>query len=222
MNEYQIRKDEVESLAEIFHELKDGFEFLKKYPKTVSVLGSARFGPENKYYQMAEKLGEKVVKELKYGIVTGGGPGIMSAANKGAFEANGVSLGITIKLPKEQHTNKFITEELHCQYFFTRKTILTFAAEAYVIFPGGYGTFDEFFDVLTLIQTKKIPLTPIILVGKDFWNPFFDFIQKHMFEEDKAIDAGDLELYKITDDLDEVIGLIKDAPISRWWKHIQR
>jgi len=220
-NENDIRRNQVESLARIFQEFKNGFDFIKRYPKSVSVMGSARFAEDHKYSLMARELSRRIAKECGYAVVTGGGPGIMQAANRGAHEAGGVSLGISIKLPKEQFTNPWVVENMDFTYFFTRKTILTFAAEAYVIFPGGYGTFDEFFEVLTLIQTKKIPVVPIILIGSSFWTPLVEFIREQMLKE-KTISADDLKLYTITDNLDEAIEVIKHAPIQRWWKNIER
>ena len=219
VTERQIKENQVESLAKIFQEFKNGFDFLKKYPKSVSIFGSARFSADDTHSKNAELLAERIVKELGYVVVTGGGPGIMQAANKGAYEAGGISLGITIKLPREQHTNEYVTEELECDYFFTRKTILALAAEAYVVFPGGYGTFDELFERLTLIQNGKIPKVPIILVGKDFWQPLSEFIKKNMFEMHGAIAKEDLDIFVITDDLNEVIEIIRKAPVSRYWRH---
>lgn len=220
-SENDIRRNQVESLARIFQEFKNGFDFIKRYPKSVSVMGSARFTDDHKYSLMARELSRRIAKECGYAVVTGGGPGIMQAANRGAHEAGGVSLGISIKLPKEQFTNPWVVENMNFTYFFTRKTILTFAAEAYVVFPGGYGTFDEFFEVLTLIQTKKIPVVPIILIGSSFWTPLVEFIREQMLKEE-TISADDLKLYTITDNLDEAIEVIKRAPIQRWWKNIER
>lgn len=221
MNEHEIKNDEVQSLANIFQEFKNGFDFLKKYPKTVSIFGSARTPAGDVHSKQAELLASRIVKELKYAVLTGGGPGIMQAANKGAKEANGLSVGVTIKLPREQDTNMYVTEEISCNYFFTRKTLLTFAAEAYVAFPGGYGTFDELFSILTLIQNKKIPRVPVILIGADFWQPLYDYLLKHMLNAHQAIDAADLNLFTITDDLDMAIDIIKKAPVARWWRHIE-
>ncbi len=222
-NENDIRRNEVESLARIFQEFKKGFDFIKRYPKTVSIMGSARLAPDHKFCVMAYELAYKIAKECGYAVVTGGGPGIMEAANKGAHEAGGVSLGISIKLPKEQHTNPWVTENLNFQYFFIRKTILTFAAEAYVVFPGGYGTFDEFFEVLTLIQTHKIPKVPIILIGTEFWNPLKDYIKDRMLKEpNQSIGPDDINLFTISDDPEEITHIIKQAPIQRWWKNIER
>lgn len=221
MNEHEIKNDEVQSLANIFQEFKNGFDFLKKYPKTVSIFGSARTPTGDVHSKQAELLAGRIVKELKYAVLTGGGPGIMQAANKGAKDAGGLSVGVTIKLPREQDTNPYVTEELNCNYFFTRKTLLTFAAEAYVAFPGGYGTFDELFEILTLIQNKKIPRVPVILIGADFWQPLYDYILKHMLNAHQAIDIADLNLFTITDDLDVAIDIIKKAPVARWWRHIE-
>lgn len=221
ITERQIKENQVNSLAEIFQEFKNGFDFLRKYPKTVSIFGSARFSPNDVYSKDAETLAARIVKELGYVVVTGGGPGIMLAANKGAHEAGGISVGVTIRLPKEQNTNSYVTEALECDYFFTRKTILALAAEAYVVFPGGYGTFDELFERLTLIQNGKIPKVPVILVGKDFWQPLYEFIKKNMLEMHDAIDKKDLDIFVITDNLDEVIDIIAKAPIARWWSHTE-
>lgn len=221
MTAREILKDEVQSLARIFQEFKQGFNFLKKYPKTVSFFGSARLSPYDKNYIRSEELARRVVKELGYAIVTGGGPGIMEAANKGAIEAHGQSIGLTIRLPREQGTNKYVNHELNFSYFFSRKTILTFAAEAYVFFPGGFGTFDELFTVLTLIQTNKIPRVPIILVERSFWTPFIEAIRTQMLIEHKTIGAEDLNLIEILDNDDDIIQKIAEAPISTWWKNIE-
>jgi uncharacterized protein (TIGR00730 family) len=142
----------------------------------------------------------------------------MEAANWGAKEANGDSLGLTINIPHEQHTNKYSGSTVAFDYFFTRKTMLNFAAEAYVFFPGGYGTLDELFGILTLIQTNKIPKVPIILFGKDYWNPFKNFLTTTVLDQHHTIDAVDLDLFVITDSCDEVVEIIKGAPVSSWWK----
>lgn len=215
----EIKEDEARSLALVNTELKRGFEFIQKYEKSVSIFGSARFSASDEHSKEAERLAEKIVKELGYAIITGGGPGIMQAANKGAFEAGGDSLGLTIKLPHEQVTNPFVKDEVGFYYFFTRKTILTFAAEAYIFFPGGYGTLDEFFEIVTLIQTKKIPSVPIILIGKDFWEPLTQFIEECVYKKHKAIEKKDMAIYKIMDNYDEVIDVIRKAPILGWWKN---
>ncbi len=217
----EIKQDEERSLKLINTEFKHGFDFVQKYDKTVTFFGSARFSPEDEHSKEAEAIAKKIVTELNYGIITGGGPGIMQAANKGASEAGGVSLGLTIKLPREQVTNPYVKEEVGFYYFFTRKTIMTFAAEAFIFFPGGFGTLDEFFDILTLVQTRKIPQVPIILVGRDFWEPLNEFIKKNMMENHKAVSAEEMKLYTITDDHDEIVKMIKEAPVSKWWKNYE-
>jgi uncharacterized protein (TIGR00730 family) len=204
-------------ITDITKEFRDGFEFLKKYPKSVSIFGSARFSQDDEHSIQASKLAERIVKELGYAVVTGGGPGIMQAANCGATEAGGSSVGLSIKLPLEQATNTCVKDELGFSYFFTRKTMLTFAAEAFIFLPGGFGTFDELFGILTLMQTKKIPAVPIILLGKDFWKPLHTFIVDHMLTSHKAIDEKDLKRYVITDSIDNVVEIIKKAPVSEWW-----
>lgn len=193
-------------------EFDKGYNLIKKYPKSVTILGSARFKEDSEYYIKARSLGSKIVQKLKYAVVTGGGPGIMEAANRGAYEAKGNSLGFVIKLPKEQSINKYLTDYVEFEYFFSRKTLLYFSAEAYVYFPGGFGTLDELFEMLTLIQTDKIKRAPVILVGKDFWTPFLDLFKQKLAIENKTIDMNDTEIYKIVDSEDEIIEIIKNAP----------
>ena len=145
-------------------------------------------------------------------VVTGGGPGIMEAANKGAFEAKGKSLGLTIKLPQEQTTNPYITNEVSFNYFFSRKVCLSFSAEAYLFFPGGFGTLDELFEILTLVQTRKIEKVPIILVGNDYWTALDAFIKEHLLSKE-MIDSEDITLYSISENEDEIIEIIRNAPV---------
>ena len=194
-------------------EFSNGFEYVHNYNKSVTFFGSARSQPSDPYYQKAERLALRVVKELGYVVVTGGGPGIMEAANKGAYNAGGQSVGFTIKLPHEQKNNKYLTGGVDFNFFFARKTIMAFSAETYLFFPGGFGTFDELFEVLTLVQTGKIERVPIILVGEEYWKPINDFIKTEMLEKHKTIDAEDMELYTITDDENKILEIIKNAPI---------
>ncbi len=217
----EIKDDEERSLNLIHTEFKQGFDFIQKYDKSVTFFGSARFPSTDAHYKDAEELAKRISQELGYAITTGGGPGIMQAANKGAFESGGESLGLTIKLSKEQITNPFVKNEHGFYYFFTRKTILTFGAEAFIFYPGGYGTLDELFEILTLIQTKKIPRVPVILVGKDYWQPLHSFMESSLYKDHQAIDKADLELYKISDEHDEILSIIKDAPVSNWWKNYE-
>jgi uncharacterized protein (TIGR00730 family) len=218
LSKHDINKNIHDHLNEIMKEFRVGFEELKKHPKSVTILGSTHSTPASSHYQAAEELAFLIAKELGYAIVTGGGPGIMAAANLGAKRADGVSIGYTIHLPKHQSTNPYTTTTIDFDYFFVRKTILTFSAEAYVFFPGGYGTLDEFFDIITLIQTKKIPRVPVILIGKDFWIPFKKFIIEHMLETHHSISHDDIELFTITDNLTHAVDIIKAAPVSEWWK----
>jgi len=193
-------------------EFDKGYNLIKKYPRSVSILGSARFDKNNKFYKHAHSLGSRIANELKYAVVTGGGPGIMEAANKGAFEAGGVSIGFTISLPDEQHTNKYVTDFVEFKYFFSRKTIIFFAAESYVYYPGGFGTLDELFEIMTLIQTKKITKTPVILVGSEFWTPILALMKQKLLTENNTINAEDLNIPQIVDSEDEIIRIIKNAP----------
>lgn len=208
----QLIKNRVNTTNE---ELTRGYGLIKKYPRSVSILGSARFQPANPYYQQAESLGRRIVRELNYAVVTGGGPGIMEAANKGAYEAGGQSIGFAIKLPEEQLTNKYLTDCVEFKYFFNRKTLLYFSAETYVYFPGGFGTLDELFEILTLIQTEKIPRVPVILVGKEFWQPLLDLIKEELLKDERTIDLQDTYIYKIVDSEDEIIDIIKKAPFRQ-------
>ena len=196
-------------------EFKKGYDLIERYPRSVSILGSARFKEDNIYYKKAHSLSYRIAKELKYAVVTGGGPGIMEAANRGAYEAGGVSLGFTIKLPKEQNTNKYVTGFVEFEYFFSRKTILFFSAESYVYYPGGFGTLDEFFEIVTLIQTNKIPRVPVVLVGREFWDPLLKTIKEDLLDDYFTINKDDTKIYKIVDDENEIIEIIRNAPFRQ-------
>ncbi len=198
-------------VALISREFKDGFEFIENYPRSVTFFGSARTKEGDFYYEKARSLAKKIVEETHYSIITGGGPGIMEAANRGAFEAGGNSIGLTIELPHEQVTNKYITHKLGFHYFFSRKVCLAFSAEAYIFFPGGFGTMDEFVEILTLIQTNKIPRAPMILVGEN-WKELDSFF-KDVLVKKGFIEEGDIRFYTITDDESEILEIIKKAPV---------
>jgi uncharacterized protein (TIGR00730 family) len=202
----------------IAKEFTNGFEFVKNYPRSVTFFGSARTKEDDPYYKKARELASQIVRELHYSVITGGGPGIMEAANRGAFEAGGNSLGMTIELPREQLTNKYLTDREDFHYFFSRKVCLSFSAEAYIFFPGGFGTLDEFLEILTLIQTSKIPKAPIILVGIAFWSPLENFFREVLLK-DKSIEEKDLSLYTITEDNAEILKIIKQAPIRLGLKY---
>lgn len=207
-------------IGHITRELKDGFELLQKYPRSVTIFGSSMVSPESKSYKQAYELGKLITKELKYAVIDGGGPGIMEAASKGALDGGGPSVGLRINLMREKTQNRSNTDGMNFTYFFTRKTMLSFAAEAYLFFPGGFGTFDELFSILTLIQTNKIPKVPVILFDSSFWNPLMTFIKTEMLGTDKRLDPHDLELLEISDDMHEVIEKIRKAPVSEWWRNI--
>lgn len=198
--------------SRIATEFERGFQFIKQFKKSVTFYGSARFKPSNPHYKEARELAGKLA-QLGYTIVTGGGPGIMEAANRGAKEAGGVSVGLNIELPHEQIVNPYVTESMSFFYFFARKTALSFSAETYIFFPGGYGTLDEFFEIITLIQTRKIPKAPIVLVGTDFWGPLHAFIEEAVYFKHSAIEKKDMALYTITDDHDEVIRIVTSQPV---------
>lgn len=200
-----------ERVNEIAREFSEGFSFIANYPKSVTFFGSAMMSAENPYANSAKELASKIVKQLGHSVITGGGPGIMEAANRGAYEAGGTSIGITIELPTPQLINKYVTKEFNPYYFFVRKVLLSFSAEAFIFFPGGYGTLDEFFEVLTLIQTKKIVGVPIICVGGDYWRSLERFIQTDMLQRGLIL-PEDLLLFTITDNHEEVLNIISKAP----------
>lgn len=200
-----------ERVNEIAKEFSAGFELLSEYPKSVTFFGSAAMDEKNPYCLKAKELAGRIVKELGHTVITGGGPGIMEAANRGAYEAGGNSVGLTIELPQPQIINKFLTREFNPYYFFVRKVLLSFSSEAFIFFPGGYGTLDEFFEVLTLIQTRKITDVPLICVGADYWRALERFIQTEILTRG-AILPEDLLLFTITDNHDEVLDIIAKAP----------
>ncbi len=216
-----IHSDEIKRhLERINHEFDEGFEFLKRYPKSVTIFGSSQARPEEEHYKKAEELAGRIVRELNYAVATGGGPGIMEAGNKGAFEAGGISLGFNISLPHERVTNAYATHSMKFAYFFSRKTMLVFAAEACVFFPGGFGTLDELFNILTLIQGDKVPRVPVILYDSNYWSHLRNFLKDHALNEYHALSEEHLNLFEITDSLDRIIEIIKKAPVSEWWRNI--
>ena len=198
-------------IFKIMSEFVEGFEKMTRIGPCVSIFGSARTKSENKYYQIAEEIAFKLVRH-GYGIRTGGGPGILEAANKGARKGNGKSVGLNIDLPFEQKHNEFIDSDkcINFDYFFVRKTIFLKYSQGFVAMPGGFGTLDELFEAITLVQTNKIAQFPVVLVGKDYWNGLFQWLKLTMLEEEKNIHEADLELFKIVDTADEAVDYIID------------
>jgi uncharacterized protein (TIGR00730 family) len=187
-----------------------GFEFLSNLQRIVTIFGSARMREGDKYYELAREFGSRLAQE-KYTVVTGGGPGIMEAGNRGAVEAGGHSVGLNIQLPMEQKFNPYVKEGVGFQYFFSRKFMLDYSALAYVFFPGGFGTLDELFTIVTLIQTGKTDAeVPIILFGTEFWKPLIDWIHNTLLDRD-LISTNDPLLLHVTDDMDEAMMLITKA-----------
>ncbi|MBP6868805.1 MAG: TIGR00730 family Rossman fold protein [Candidatus Pacebacteria bacterium] len=191
----------------IMSEFVEGFELIQKYGLAASVFGTARCGFDDEVYQSATELSARLAKS-GYAIITGGSAGVMEAANKGAYDAGGASIGLNIELPHEQNENGYLTESQTFHHFFVRKVMLTFASEVYIYFPGGFGTLDEFTEILTLVQTKKIKRVPIVLYGKDYWSPLITFFENDLFKKHHAIDEADLELYKVVDSVDDAYDYI--------------
>jgi uncharacterized protein (TIGR00730 family) len=185
-------------LFRIMGEFVQGFEEMSGVQKAVTIFGSARLGAEHPYYRQAEALGRNLAR-AGYTVITGGGPGIMEAGNKGAFEANGKSVGLNIDLPFEQGPNPYQTTELKFRYFFVRKVMLVKYSSAFVVFPGGFGTIDELFEALTLVQTRKIHPFPVYLVGVSYWQGLVDWLEQSLLAAG-TIAARDLELFKLVDD----------------------
>ena len=193
----------------IMSEFVEGFETMSKVPPAVSVFGSARATPDDPYYRLAERLGAELVGQ-GFAVITGGGPGIMEAANKGAAQAGGESIGLNIYLPEEQLANPYQTISLDFRYFFCRKVMFVKYAIAFVCLPGGFGTMDEFFESMTLIQAHKAERFPVVLIGSGFWSPLVDWMTKHQMRDHDYISESDLSLFEITDDVTRAAKLIAD------------
>ncbi len=206
-----IKGENAWTMMKVMAEFVDGFEVLNNIGPCISIFGSARTKPGTKYYEMATEIAGRLCDE-GYGIITGGGPGIMEAGNKGAWQRGSDSVGLNIWLPFEQNNNQYIDRDksLHHRYFFVRKVMFVKYAQAFVVLPGGFGTLDELFETLTLVQTKKITPMPIVLVGTEFWGGLWDWIKDVMLEKFENISPEDLHLVKITDSVDEVIATIAD------------
>ncbi len=196
----------------IMAEFVEGFEFLSGLHREVTFFGSARALPEHPYYKVARELGKKLAKD-GYTVITGGGPGIMEAGNRGAFEAGGESVGLDIVLPMEQRRNPYVKKSKGFHYFFTRKVMLSASAQAYVFFPGGFGTLDELFEVVTLIQTGKMSdQVPVILMGKEYWSGMLDWIKKIMLEKNHFIEPFETQIMQVVDTADEALAIVRKTP----------
>jgi uncharacterized protein (TIGR00730 family) len=209
MSDEKIRRIKVTDSWQIFKimaEFVDGFEKLAKIGPCVTIYGSARTADNNKYYKLAEECG-KLLTDRGYGVITGGGPGIMEAGNKGAFNNGGKSVGINIELPFEQFHNKYIghSKLLQFDYFFVRKVMFMKYSQGFVVLPGGFGTMDELFEALTLIQTGKIARFPIVLVGTDYWGGLIEWIKTTMLAQERNINEEDLNLFRLVDTAEEAV-----------------
>ncbi len=184
-------------------DLLSGLQKVRTYPQGVTIFGSARLSETNKYYKQARLLGQ-LLAQNGHTVITGGGPGIMEAANRGAYEYGGRSIGLNITLSHEQHPNPYLTDVLQFEYFFARKVMLAMSAKVYVFFPGGFGTMDEFSEILILMQEKKMPIMPLFLFGKSFWRPLDHFFAMKMSPL-KTINPLDRKIYKLTDNVEEIV-----------------
>jgi len=205
----EVRTNDSWAIFKIMSEFVNGYESMARIGPCVSIFGSARTKPGEKYYELAESIAYKISK-AGYGVITGGGPGIMEAGNKGAHRGEGTSVGLNIELPFEQHFNPYIDKDknLNFDYFFVRKVMFVKYSQGFVVMPGGFGTLDELFEAVTLIQTKKIGKFPIILVGTDFWSGLLDWIKTTLIEKQKNANPEDMNLIRLVDTEDEVVEVL--------------
>src|SRR2546421_9491641 len=198
----------------IMAEFVEGFETMSRVGQAVTIFGSARTKPSDRYYKAAEETARLLALE-GFGVITGGGPGIMEAANKGAFEAGGVSVGCNITLPQEQEANKYQTITLDFHYFYARKVMFVKYAQAFICFPGGFGTLDEFFEIVTLIQTLKTEAYPVILFGTPYWSGLVDWARKQLIPN--FIDREDIDIFRLVDTPEEAVKLVRQGVKKHWW-----
>lgn len=205
----EIKASDSWQIFKVMAEFVEGFEKMATIGPCVSIFGSARTEPESKYYELAKEIAFKLTQN-GYGVITGGGPGIMEAANRGAKEGNGISVGLNIHLPFEQSSNPYIDHDklITFKHFFVRKVMFQKYAQGFIVLPGGFGTFDEFFESATLIQTGKIGRFPIVLVGSDFWEGLVNWIEKTVQLEEKNISSEDRELFRLVDTAEEAVDVI--------------
>lgn len=213
---FDFKTDMSWRIFRIMSEFIDGFQFLADFKNEITVFGSARFSADNKYYQQARELCRMLGKS-GFTVISGGGPGIMEAANKGAFETGAESVGLNIQLPLEQRINPYVKKGMGFHYFFTRKVMLSASAQAYIFFPGGFGTLDEFFELTTLVQTKKVEPIPIILVGKEYWEPLIEWLKNTVYGKFKTISGDDLKLFTLVDNIKEAHDIIKKTKERKYF-----
>lgn len=206
-----IKSNDSWAIFKIIAEFVEGYERMAKIGPSISVFGSARTKPDNQYYKMGVRVAE-LLAEGGYGVITGGGPGIMEAGNKGAQQGGGKSVGLNIDLPFEQNHNPYIDQEhnLEFDYFFVRKVMFVKYAQGFVVLPGGFGTLDELFEALTLIQTKKINKRPVVLIGGEYWTGLLDWIKTAMLNQENNISEADLDLFGIVDTAEEAYDYIEE------------
>ena len=206
----ETKAEDAWSIFKIMGEFANGYEKMSAIGPCVAIFGSARTKPDDKYYLMAEEIAYELTQR-GFGVITGGGPGIMEAGNKGAHRGGGKSVGLNIVLPMEQSSNPYIDKDkcIDFQYFFTRKTIFTRYAQGFIVMPGGFGTLDEFFEALTLVQTQKLANFPIVLVGKSYWQGMLDWIETTMVDEGN-INADELQLFKVVETVEAAVNIIED------------
>lgn len=200
----ELNQEDVDRSLRYAKDLERGLAKIRTFSQGVAIFGSARLDADGKWCKLAHKLGY-LLAQNGHPVITGGGPSIMEAANRGAYEAGGRSIGLNITLPHEQHINPYVTDQMEFHYFFARKVMLTMSSKVYVFFPGGYGTLDEFSEIQLLMQEGKMPKMPIFLIGKSFWKPLDRWFESKMQKSFKTINPADRKLYKITDDVTEVV-----------------
>ncbi|HAD98562.1 MAG TPA: TIGR00730 family Rossman fold protein [Cryomorphaceae bacterium] len=207
----EIRTNDSWAIFKIMSEFVNGYESLSRIGPCVSIFGSARTKPDHKYYQLAQNIAFQLTQK-GYGVITGGGPGIMEAANKGAQRGGGISVGLNIELPFEQQPNQYIDHDknLNFDYFFVRKVMFVKYSQGFIVMPGGFGTLDELFEAITLIQTFKIGRFPIVLLGRDFWGGLMDWVKTVLLEKENNVSAEDLNLFKLVDTAEEAVQVIDE------------
>ncbi len=209
-NSFDFKNDITWRIFRIMSEFTEGIEFISGLRRPVTFFGSTRIGEKSRYYQEARSLA-RILGRAGFSIITGGGPGLMEAANRGANEAKAPSVGLNIQLPTEQRTNRYVKQSIAFNYFFSRKSMLTMSAQAYVFFPGGFGTLDELFSILTLIETKKIEPRPVILYGRDYWRKLNYFIRENMMRRHGTINESDLHLYVVVNTVQEAFRIVRQS-----------